>query len=324
MRYAVLKLHFLAPVHFGTENGHLFDSKNICLADTFFSALFLEAMADSEKNAEELYHTCQNGRILLSDLLPYKDKTYFLPKPMLRLAKKQIENNSVLKKEFKNMQYISIEHFQKYLGYLKDENDFSACEERELFKGISKNESRICAAVKGQEQTEPYEVQCCRFAEDSGLYTIIGYENEDDLALIGELSTLLGYSGIGGRRSSGLGRFQSEIVKLDEQDETSLDILQDLLAKDNSAYQMLISTALPDEDELDEVLAGGYYKVIKRSGFIDGRYAENGLVKKCDLYVLASGSCLKTRFQGGIYDVSRENMHPVYRYAKGLFIGVEI
>ncbi len=324
MRYAILKLHFLAPVHFGTESGHLFDSKNTCLADTFFSALFLEALAYGEETASELYDACQNGRILVSDLLPYKNSTYFLPKPMLRLVKKQIENNSVLKKEFKNMQYISIEHFQKYIDYLKGESDFSAYDEIELLKGISKNESRICAAVKGQEQTEPYEVQCCRFANGSGLYAIVGYENEADLALIEELSALLGYSGIGGRRSSGLGRFESEIVKLDKHDEESLGVLQDLLAKDDSAYQMLISTALPNEEKLDEVLADGYYKVIKRSGFIDGRYAENGLVKKSDLYVLASGSCLKTRFMGDIYDVSRENMHPVYRYAKGLFIGVEI
>ena len=29
-------------------------------------------------------------------------------------------------------------------------------------------------------------------------------------------------------------------------------------------------------------------------------------------------------FDGDIYDVSRENMHPVYRYAKGMFVGVKV
>lgn len=324
MNYAILKLHFLAPVHFGTESGHLFDNQMICLDDTFFSALFLEALAENGETADKFYQACKGGQLLISDLMPYRDEIYFLPKPMLQLAKPEIEHNSVEKKQFKNLQYLSVEHFQDYLAYLKGEKDFSAKAECELLQDICKNESRVSAHINGMEKTDPYEVQCVRFNENCGLYAIVAYESMAELSMINELCTLLGYSGLGGRRSSGMGSFNISLLKLNDcAGNPSIKSLAELLNCDNVDYKMLIAAALPVERELKQILDSAYYKVIKRSGFIDGRNADS-LLKKKDLYVLKSGSCFKTRFAGDIYDVSRENMHPVYRYAKGMFVGVKI
>ena len=324
MNYAILKLHFLAPVHFGTESGNLFDNQMTCLDDTFFSALFLEALTESEKTADKLYQACKSGQLLISDLMPYRDETYFLPKPMLQLAKQEIEHSSVEKKQFKNLQYLSAEHFQDYLAYLKGEKDFSAKAERELLQGICKNESRVSAHINGMEKTDPYEVQCVRFNENCGLYAIVAYESAAELNMVNELCALLGYSGLGGKRSSGMGSFRTNLLKLtDCAENVSIKALAELLSCANADYQMLIAAALPVERELEQVLGNAYYKVIKRSGFIDARNADS-LLKKKDVYVLKSGSCFKTRFAGDIYDVSRENMHPVYRYAKGMFVGVKI
>ena len=44
--------------------------------------------------------------------------------------------------------------------------------------------------------------------------------------------------------------------------------------------------------------------------------------RKRDLYVFAAGSCFKNEFEGDIYDVTNGGSHPVYRYAKPLFMGV--
>ncbi len=324
MNYAILKLHFLAPVHFGTASGHLFDNQMTCLDDTFFSALFLEALAESEETADKLYQACKCGQLLISDLMPYRGETYFLPKPLLSAAKRELEHSSVQKKQFKNLQYLSAEHFQDYLTYLKGEKDFSAKAERELLQGICKNESRVSAHINGMEKTDPYEVQCVRFNENCGLYAIVAYESAAELNMVNELCALLGYSGLGGKRSSGMGSFKTSLLKLtDCAGSLSIKALAELLDYDKADYQMLIAAALPTEDGLEKALDSAYYKVIKRSGFIDGRYADN-LLKKKDLYVLQSGSCFKKRFDGDIYDVSRENMHPVYRYAKGMFVGVKV
>ena len=44
--------------------------------------------------------------------------------------------------------------------------------------------------------------------------------------------------------------------------------------------------------------------------------------KKKDLYVFRAGSCFVHPFAGDIYDVSDGGSHPVYRYARAMFLGV--
>ena len=45
--------------------------------------------------------------------------------------------------------------------------------------------------------------------------------------------------------------------------------------------------------------------------------------RKKDLYVFNSGSTFTEKFEGDICDVSSGGAHPVYRYAKPLWLGVE-
>ena len=67
-------------------------------------------------------------------------------------------------------------------------------------------------------------------------------------------------------------------------------------------------------------MADATYSFEKRSGFVFG-VGGDGLKKK-DLYVFGAGSCFKNCFAGDIYNVSRGSEHPVYRYAKALFMEV--
>lgn len=85
---------------------------------------------------------------------------------------------------------------------------------------------------------------------------------------------------------------------------------------------LLLSTALPKEDELSEALDGASYKLIKRSGFVASTEYAPESRKKRDLYVCSAGSCFQHCFKGDIYDVSDGGNHSVYRYAKPLFMGV--
>ena len=76
------------------------------------------------------------------------------------------------------------------------------------------------------------------------------------------------------------------------------------------------------EQELDSVVCDSYYQLKRRSGFIDSAdLAENGYRKK-DFYVFTAGSCFSKRFEGDIFDVSRNGRHPVYRYGKSMLMGV--
>ena len=87
---------------------------------------------------------------------------------------------------------------------------------------------------------------------------------------------------------------------------------------------MTLSAALPHMEELEQALDGATYQVIKRSGFVDSvRYAKEQQ-KHRTLYLLAAGSCFRSQFKGDIYDVANEGSHPVYRYGKPLFLGVNL
>ena len=85
---------------------------------------------------------------------------------------------------------------------------------------------------------------------------------------------------------------------------------------------MLLSTALPRDEELEKSLEGATYLLEKRSGFVSSdKYADEQRKKK-DMYVFMAGSYFVNCFDGDIYDVSEGGSHPVYRYAKPMFMGV--
>ena len=86
---------------------------------------------------------------------------------------------------------------------------------------------------------------------------------------------------------------------------------------------MTLSVALPREEELTSALEDAEYLLCKRSGFVSSdQYAPEQMRKK-DLYVFKAGSCFAYRFHGDVYDVSgKGGRHPVYKYAKPMFMEV--
>ena len=85
---------------------------------------------------------------------------------------------------------------------------------------------------------------------------------------------------------------------------------------------MSLSGALPRENELEEAMENAEYMLLKRSGFVSSSSYCDSFMRKKDLYIFASGSCFRRKFEGDVYDVSSNGTHPVYRYAKPIFIGV--
>ena len=59
----------------------------------------------------------------------------------------------------------------------------------------------------------------------------------------------------------------------------------------------------------------------KRSGYVASEnYADEWKRKR--IYMFFQRDRFEQRFEGDIYDVSDNGKHPVYRYAKALFLGV--
>ena len=209
--------------------------------------------------------------------------------------------------EYQKIKFISIEQIEEFLNGTMNLSE-------NPMKNYGTYIQQSMANVRCEEDTVPYRVGTFYFSEDNGLYIIVSYESATEKMLAEELLEALSYTGIGGKKSVGLGKFKLLKGKMSE------CLLEHL--NSNSKKKLLLSVALPREDELDRALESSSSQLDKRSGFVaSSAYAEEWRKKK-DLYVFASGSCFEELFEGDIYDVSDGGKHPVYRYAKPLFMGV--
>ena len=307
MKYKIFKFAFTTGVHFG--NHSLVDGDYVLHADTIFSAMYIEALKMGKEYAKQLYQAVINNQLIVSDAFPYIAEQYYLPKPMKHIERNE-SPSSVVRKKYKKLKYIPFEEFDHYLQGSMDIEKVT-----EEFH-LGNTQMRVLAHVENQEETVPYRVNIYQFAPDAGLYIIIGYEEENINQLIELLLDSISYSGIGGRKSSGFGKYVLYSGKLQESIISRLENKKDTY--------MLLSVALPGEEELEESLEEAEYLLIKRSGFVTSeQYNHNNtFLRKKDLYVFTAGSCFKRQFSGEIYDVSEPGRHPVYRYAKPMFMGV--
>lgn len=302
-KFSIYKLEFTTGVHFG--KGMLNDSDCVFYADQLFSALYIEALKFGK--AEIFYEAVRSGRLLFSDVLPFASGRYMIPKPLLYVEPPN-KGDSEEKKKYKKLKYIPIEWLQSFLtGELYFEQN--------PMEDFGEYEQRVMAAVRRKDDTLPYYVGVFHFNPGNGLYVILAYQEYDEKELAEKLLESVSYSGIGGERSNGLGMF--ELKKAGK----GKDMLVKYLEK-QSRKKLLLSTALPREDELSHVLEGATYLLGKRSGFVSSVDYADELRRKKDLYVFMAGSCFEKKFDGDIYDVSDGGGHPVYRYAKPLFMGV--
>lgn len=307
MEYKIFKFAFNTAVHFGKHN--LVDGDYTLHADTIFSAMYIEALKHGNEYAKELYQAVMNEQLILSDAFPFVGKQYYLPKPMKHIERNEAPS-SVLRKKYKKLKYIPFEEFENYLQGTMDIEKVT-----EEFR-LGDTQMRVLAHVENQEETVPSRVNTYKFEQEAGLYIIIGYKDKKISKLVELMLEGISYSGIGGRKSSGLGKYVLHSGKLPE------SIIKRL--EDKKDTYMLLSVALPNENELEESLDKAEYLMMKRSGFVTSeQYNKNHtFLRRRDLYVFTAGSCFKRKFSGSIYDVSEQGTHSVYRYAKPMFMGV--
>ena len=172
----------------------------------------------------------------------------------------------------------------------------------------------------------PYFISSQTFKEGNGLYGIIELnvsdvkEKEEILNQIQNFIELLGYSGIGGKKSSGYGKFEllDDILDVAEADfYEDIAELNKMLTAEKAPMYMSVSVLHPFESELSDVKKG-WYSIKKRSGFSDN-------IKRNDIYMIEAGSCFAKKIAGNIIDVSDKKInHPVYKYGTGLYVGLGI
>ncbi len=315
MQYKIITMQFPAGVHFGQRN--LEDAGYELYADTIFSALCNEIVQDGEEALNWFVNTAKEGKLLFTDAFPFVEESYYLPKPLKRIERKETEGSSTAKKIWKKVSYLHYEDLEDYLS--GDMTEDTAKADLEDFKHFGKSEVRTQADLQTKEEATPYRVGSFHFDrayfEDCGLYFIVGYEKEEDYQKVFSYIQALSFTGIGGRRSSGYGRFTAIAQEVP-------DGLKERIGTDSKTC-MSLSVALPKDEELDAVLPNAEVLWMKRSGFVTSLADSDTYRRRRDLYVMKAGSCVETTFDGDVYDVRNEgNRHPVYRYAKPMWLEV--
>ena len=350
MLYRLYKLRFLTPVRFGVENrGAGLDQASLAgHADTLFSAFVSEAAAYGEKAAKQLIDAAQAGNMLLSDLFPYQGDRLYLPRPLLpprfdmqnqEQTPAEIRQGASRRKLWKQQKYLAVSEFPAYLRWL---------ETGSVFDGQPAQFGAYVTADKvnrrEKEDALPYLVASYTFLSDmheqpgsqrsdengqeegSGLYFILGTTSSALTDRIDDLIASLGYSGIGGKRSSGYGKFElyEDPIDMDEQGVYEDDAaLYAMLTAAQADWQMTMSVLWPTEEEVPH-LKDAYYQLIQRSGFVNSPSYAPQAMKRHGIHMINSGSCLRTRAAGQIGDLSAQGAHPVYRYGKPLYAGVNL
>ncbi|MBZ4670135.1 MAG: CRISPR-associated protein Csm4 family [Oscillospiraceae bacterium] len=328
MNFSVLKLKFSTPLHIGeSKSARSLDTSVMTLcADTLFSALCHTAFAEEgESGIKKLYELATQNRLRISDAMPYfndgengdEDRLY-IPKPIMPFDESILEN----RKKMKKINYIPVDMLPDFIDFAKNNKDSFEITQED-FPEFGKQYVLDKASIDRNNGTAPYSVGLFSFYENAGLYFIIGFEDENELSYIIRLLKIAGIGGIGGKVSSGYGKY--EIIDefyLDDCWDQQTEILIEMLHKKDFKHSLLLTSSLPTDDELDEALEGSTYNLIRRGGYIQSTGYQQPL-KKQTQHFFAAGSVFLNRFEGDVYDVSRGAGHPVYRYSKPIFLGVD-
>lgn len=324
MNYYLYKLKFETAVHFGSSSSaqSLSGSEDHFCADTLFSALCHTALAlRGQEGLDQLCRDAGEGKLLLSDSMPWQGETLYLPKPFAS-AKGEREVSAANRKAVKKLKWIPVDAFPAFSASLRGGDAYDAQRAQTSF-GVSSSTAKV-NIVPGEDSL-PYQVGLYHFMEDAGLWFLAGCETEELAETLQVLAEGLSYSGIGGKTSAGYGKFHVEdTVYLNEPFDKTTEWLFAALDDTEASRQLLLTTSLPSDEELEALLPEAEYMLTRRAGFIQSAsYAQENRRKLSQVF-LSAGSVLPGRFKSRLYDVGEAGKHPVYRLSAPLFLGVEL
>ncbi|MGL4484412.1 MAG: type III-A CRISPR-associated RAMP protein Csm4 [Anaerovoracaceae bacterium] len=324
MNYKILKFKFNSPVHF--SNGKLNNGGSYFRADTLFSAICLESL-NQKVGVEKLNFIVQkakNREILLSDSMPFIKEELYLCKPILSIRSKE-DGDSNDKKRYKKIEFLPLSQFETYLRGNCDAK--SVLDDYKL--GIGQKDVRTMVSLN-ENDSKPFSVASFTFEKQAGLYVILATKVIEDETMIIDILKALGYTGIGGKRSSGFGKFELIVENVPKEllirlQKAELDEINSQEAVESfNGNIMLLSTSVAKDEELECVLKNANYALEKRSGYVASFEFSNTSRRKRNAYFLKAGSCLQNAFNGQILDVGIDGNHPVYRYGMPIFMEVSL
>ncbi len=282
--------------------GSLLEVEPLFTANRLFSALFIEAQKLNLD--QDLMVLASKGNLQISNAMFYLDPDQlFLPKPIGYPKRSHHSSDDAVEdrqnaKALKKLSAIRFDDFDEFVaGEIEIISDLLE-EEKPLYQ-------TDYVTRKGED---PYRVYYTSYQAE--LAVIMAKD-----PLIEELMHHLQYSGLGGKRSSGYGRFELTVGALSQE-------IADRIVVESQEPVMLLNNALPRPEEMNQALEEGHYLVKRSGGYAYSKQTD--FYRKQDFYSLKAGSTFKKTFKGKIFDVAPDDIdHPVYHYAQPLFFRLE-
>jgi len=337
--FEVFKLRPLGAFHFGAGGDGVEESSERCSSDTLYSALFAEALQwNPSLGSANADGSPPVPRYRVSSCFPYAGDALLFPLPRLAPAR-QAEPKPGQRKRTKNIRYISVSLLLRMLegaslseltpnadrtGPSRSYQEGAALIANEDNPGFQQTAlwsiDRIdhVTVDRATDTSQYYAVGQVRFAPDCGLYVLAQAEDASAYSELLGLLTRLGHSGLGGRRSRGLGQFEAERV-------------QPIELPQGGELSMLLSRYLPTRDELAaRVLGpGAAYELTRIDGWLASSDPRVAAQQRKIVTLLAEGSIVRSvggkAPVGQIVDVRPDGAavpHPVWRNGLALSVGV--
>lgn len=322
--YKIAKLIFTSPLHIGKGLGDHYDSADNMLHSDTISGAIASAFCHID-NSSELLSFMEGYRV--SSAFPFVNKSFFIPKPQIRLNIEFNGGNSyVQNKRLKKVEYIDYSLFSKIAAgesIIAEDEQFSK-NGKFLFSGNAasvpyKDEviQRVVVPRLGGDAT-PFYFERRFFSTGSGLYFIYDVSKE----LESKFKTVihwLGTTGFGTDKSVGNGLFSAEFSEIE------------IAESKNAGRLMTLSLLCPKKEELNkEMLSKSNYALVQRGGFIAGTTVnEFRHLRKKSIYMFTEGSLFcSDQLSGKIENVrpdwNDKLLHPVYKDGRVFTIPVNI
>jgi CRISPR-associated protein Csm4 len=341
MQLTIIRLQPHGAFHFGRHGIGMEASADHCPSDSLYAALLWEQIQSGGTDWPRSGQTdAPVPPFRLSSCLPYVGSVPLLPLPLLP-PPPATEQHAGERKLFKKIRFVSPSIFRALLegrslrDFLPDRNGkisralqggsvlLSSEDESggshdvpELADNapIWSNENIPHVAVgRVNNASQYYETGDVRFAAGCGLAVLV----QGDVSILMPLLQLLGESGLGGRRSKGLGQFTPVVSG-------TLD-----LPDPSSQRLVLLSRYLPSSDELAAGVLGqvASYQLVDVGGWL---YTPSSIAqRRRSVRLLSEGSVVQRSSNGApaglICDVAPNYApfpHPVWRYGLALTVGV--
>jgi CRISPR-associated protein Csm4 len=344
MKYLV-ELQFDHAVHFGSSVAGfgIEEVDETCHSDTLFSSIINQITAIEHlipdfnlKNFIDKFNSFPPP-FRISSFGVVKGTDYFLPKPLIDPAI-IISDPSLneYKKEFKNLKWIHLEDFHKWQnnlltsedikGYFVSYSKGSPLKAPSFFKTLTKVQH---SQDRETDATQIYHTGQLFYGEDVYPFFLIDFNSEMlSWEWFMETLRLLGMAGLGGRRSSGYGKFglryepiliggnESEWPKkvCESTQHKKAIRLWDNVLNYQSEGCYLFSLFSPKTVSVSDYLA---YQLLIRKGWFFSNSSFYQMKRKT-VYMFSEGSLFKKFMEGKLLNISPkelpESHHEIYRY----------